>query len=376
MHSSATHMDDLWGHPKGLYICFATELWERFSFYGMKYLLLLYLTKYHLFSDAAGLGVLGSYASLVYAMPVLGGLVADRFIGMSKAVTFGGILLVAGHLGMAFEGEAARQTADGIVRDETALSVFYLSLALIVVGVGFLKPNISTVVGKLYPEGDPRRDSGFTIFYMGINIGAFAATLLCGWLGEVYGWSWGFGAAGIGMLFGLVFFQWGQKFLAGHGEPTEPARLKQNLGLPGLTIEGAIYLGSFIMVAIVWQLVQLTDTVGALLDGISLAVLAGLAWFLITRCDKVERERMFVLIVLTLSTVVFWALFEQAAGSMTLYADRATDKMLFGVSLTAAQFAPPTRFLSLRWPRFSPCYGRDWRKKDGSPAPRSNFPLG
>ena len=198
MSNPTTSPNDLWGHPKGLYICFATELWERFSFYGMKYLLLLYLTKYHLFSDAAGLGVLGSYASLVYAMPVLGGLIADRFIGMRKAVTFGGLLLVAGHLGMAYEGEAARQTAAGIVRDEAALSVFYLSLALIIVGVGFLKPNISTVVGKLYPDDDPRRDSGFTIFYMGINVGAFAATLLCGWLGEVYGWSWGFGAAGIG----------------------------------------------------------------------------------------------------------------------------------------------------------------------------------
>ena len=188
---AANPAGDLWGHPKGLYICFATELWERFSFYGMKYLLLLYLTKYHLFTDAAGLGVLGSYASLVYAMPVLGGLIADRFIGMRKAVTFGGLLLVAGHLGMAFEGEAAQQTAQGIVRDTQALSVFYLSLALIVVGVGFLKPNISTVVGKLYPVDDPRRDAGFTIFYMGINIGAFSATLLCGWLGEVYGWSWG-----------------------------------------------------------------------------------------------------------------------------------------------------------------------------------------
>ena len=152
--------EDLWGHPTGLYICFGTELWERFSFYGMKYLLLLYLTKYHLFSDAAGLGVLGSYASLVYAMPVLGGLIADRFIGMRKAVTFGGLLLVAGHLGMAFEGEAARHTSDGVLRDEQALSIFYLSLALIVVGVGFLKPNISTVVGKLYPEGDARRDAG------------------------------------------------------------------------------------------------------------------------------------------------------------------------------------------------------------------------
>ena len=317
--TSSSPSGDLWGHPKGLYICFATELWERFSFYGMKYLLLLYLTKYHLFSDAAGLGVLGSYASLVYAMPVLGGLVADRFIGMRKAVTFGGALLVLGHLGMAVEGDAARQTADGIVRDDGALSIFYLSLALIVVGVGFLKPNISTVVGKLYPEGDVRRDAGFTIFYMGINIGAFAATLLCGWLGEVYGWAWGFGAAGIGMLIGLIFFQWGQPFLLGHGEPKDPGRLSQPVGIPGLTLERAIYLGSFVMVAVIWQLVQLTDTVGTLLDVMSLAVL-------------------------TLSTVIFWALFEQAAGSMTLYADRVTDKALFGVSLTAAQFGAANSF--------------------------------
>ena len=335
---------ELWGHPKGLYICFGTELWERFSFYGMKYLLLLYLTKYHLFSDAAGLGVLGSYASLVYAMPVLGGLIADRFLGMRKAVTLGALLLVAGHLGMAFEGEAARSTADGIVRDEQALSVFYLSLALIVVGVGFLKPNISTVVGKLYGEGDPRRDAGFTIFYMGINVGAFTATLLCGWLGEVYGWSWGFGAAGIGMLLGLILFQWGHKFLLGHGEPAKPERLDRATGLPGINLERAIYLGSIALVLVVWQLVQLTDTVGTLLDTLSLLVLAGLAWFLIFRCDQVERHRMFVLIVLTLSTVVFWALFEQAAGSMTLYTDRVTDKTLFGIELTAAQFGAANAF--------------------------------
>ncbi|MBM13240.1 MAG: MFS transporter [Halieaceae bacterium] len=335
---------DLWGHPKGLYICFGTELWERFSFYGMKYLLLLYLTKYHLFSDTAGLGVLGSYASLVYAMPVLGGLIADRFIGMRKAVTFGGLLLVAGHLGMAFEGEAARQTSDGILRDEKALSFFYLSLALIVVGVGFLKPNISTVVGRLYPEGDARRDAGFTIFYMGINVGAFAATLLCGWLGEVYGWSWGFGAAGIGMLFGLILFQWGQRYLLGHGEPSQPQHLVKRLGVPWLSIERAIYLGSMMMVAVIWQLVQLTDAIGTLLDVVSLAVLAGLGWFLFFRCNKIERERMFVLILLTLSTVIFWALFEQGAGSMTLYADRVTDKTLLGVSLTAAQFGAANSF--------------------------------
>src|SRR6056300_1526523 len=222
MNTAASASRDLLGHPKGLYICFGTELWERFSFYGMKYLLLLYVTKYHLFTDEAGLGVLGSYAALVYAMPVIGGLIADRYLGMRRAVVFGGLLLVAGHLGMAFEGEQARQIGDAVVQDTGALQVFYFSLALIVMGVGFLKPNISTVVGKLYADDDPRRDSGFTIFYMGINIGAFTATLLCGWLGEVYGWSYGFGAAGIGMLFGLALFLWGERFLEGHGEaPSE-----------------------------------------------------------------------------------------------------------------------------------------------------------
>ncbi|MEO0973371.1 MAG: MFS transporter, partial [Pseudomonadota bacterium] len=176
--------DTLFGHPKGLYVCFATELWERFSFYGMKYLLLLYLTKYHLFSDGAGLDVLGAYAGLVYALPVIGGLLADRYLGMRKAVVFGGILLSLGHLLMAVEGhqsvfyaagtvlQDALSLADGTVlaagtvlseditiRDTGALKVFYMALALIVAGVGFLKPNISTIVGKLYPPGDSRRDA-------------------------------------------------------------------------------------------------------------------------------------------------------------------------------------------------------------------------
>jgi len=152
------------GHPKGLLICFTTEMWERFSFYGMKFLLLLYLTKYHLFSDANGLEVLGGYAALVYAMPVIGGLLADRYLGMRKAVVFGGLLLVLGHFGMAFEGEQARVVNGQVVQDEGALQIFYFSLALIVIGVGFLKPNISTIVGQLYGQDDPRRDSGFTIF--------------------------------------------------------------------------------------------------------------------------------------------------------------------------------------------------------------------
>lgn len=206
------HSDQFFGHPKGLYICFATEMWERFSFYGMKYLILLYLTKYHLFSDTMGLSVLGSYAALVYSTPVIGGLLADRYLGMRKAVIFGGCLLVLGHLGMAIEGSPAKYMQGEIIRDSRALQIFYFSIALIIVGVGFLKPNISTLVGKLYRENDSRRDSGFTIFYMGINTGAFIATILCDYLGETYGWRYGFDTAGIGMLIGLAIFSYGQRF--------------------------------------------------------------------------------------------------------------------------------------------------------------------
>jgi POT family proton-dependent oligopeptide transporter len=226
-----SHEDTLWGHPKGLYVCFTTELWERFSFYGMKYLLVLYLTKYHLFTDQMGLNVLGAYAGLVYALPLIGGLIADRYLGMRKSVLFGGILLSLGHIMMAVEGYQAIFYAAGTtlvedltlasgqvltagivlaeditIRDTAALKVFYFALALIVMGVGYLKPNISTIVGKLYAPEDPRRDSGFTIFYMGINIGSFTATILCGWLGETFGWKYGFGAAGIGMIIGLFTF--------------------------------------------------------------------------------------------------------------------------------------------------------------------------
>ncbi|EED33499.1 proton/peptide symporter family protein [gamma proteobacterium NOR5-3] len=325
------------GHPKGLMICFATEMWERFSFYGMKYLLLLYLTKYHLFTDAEGLEVLGGYAALVYAMPVIGGLLADRYLGMRKSVILGGLLLVAGHLGMAIEGEQARMIGDSIQRDTQALQAFYASLALIVIGVGFLKPNISTIVGKLYSKDDPRRDSGFTIFYMGINLGSFSATLLCGYLGETYGWSYGFGAAGIGMLVGLATFIYGQRYLAGLAEPPEDGNLGERT-IIGLSKEHTIYASSLLAVAVVWQMLQFHAAVGLLLNTLSVLVLVGLAWFIVARCDAVERSRMIVLIILTMSTVVFWALFEQSAASMTLFADRVMDREVFGLTLTASQF--------------------------------------
>lgn len=323
------------GHPKGLFVCFATEMWERFSFYGMKYLLLLYLTKYHLFTDANGLDVLGSYAGLVYAMPVIGGLLADRYLGMRKAVLFGGILLSLGHFGMAFEGFQAYIENGKIIQDTQSLQIFYFSLALIIMGVGFLKPNISTLVGQLYTKDDPRRDAGFTIFYMGINIGSASATLLCGWLGETYGWRYGFGAAGVGMLLGLITFTWGQQFLRGLAEPPDIKKLQQR-SIIGLSIEHLIYLGSLAGLFLIWRLVQHNVIVHHTLNVVSLLVFLGLCWFLV-KCDRIERNRMIVLMVLILSTVVFWALFEQSAASMTLYADRVVHREALGIEFTASQ---------------------------------------
>jgi len=414
--------DNLWGHPKGLYVCFTTELWERFSFYGMKYLLLLYLTKYHLFSDGDGLDVLGSYAGLVYALPVIGGLIADRYLGMRKSVLFGGILLSLGHLLMAVEGFKAINYPAGTVltesltlasgeilaagtmlsealtfRDTAALNVFYFALALIVMGVGYLKPNISTIVGRLYSEDDPRRDSGFTIFYMGINIGSFTATLLCGWLGETFGWKYGFGAAGIGMIIGLISFSYGQRFLHGHAEPSDPEQLKQKVFGP-INREWAIYLLSLPLLGVFWLLVQhepvvlltqnvflISAVVGIILYSMihkkaagsntfayifaaaaiilgsysaaanlgflpgnemlveytvyaAIALIVAFVVYGFKTHNSDELGRTVVLMFLILTTVVFWALFEQSAGSMTLFADRVVDREIGGVTVTAAQF--------------------------------------
>ncbi len=391
---------ELFGHPVGLYVCFATELWERFSFYGMKYLLLLYLTKYHLFSDAMGLDVLGAYAGLVYALPVIGGALADRYLGFRKAVVFGGILLSLGHILMAVEGhqavsyaagavlQQALSLADGTtlaagtvlteaitVRDTAALNVFYFALALIVVGVGFLKPNISTIVGQLYAKDDPRRDSGFTIFYMGINIGSFTATLLCGWLGETYGWGYGFGAAGVGMIVGLITFIYGQKFLHGVAEPSDPDLLKQKT-LGPINKEWSIYILSILTLSIVWWIVQ-REPVVHLLQLSMLAVAGlGLIAYSFYKTSREDFHRMLVLMVLIGSTIVFWALFEQSASSMTLFADRVMDRTIGNTELRASQFGSLNAgFIMLLAPVFAVAWV--WLAKRGlEPSTPVKFALG
>ncbi|WP_428310313.1 peptide MFS transporter [Hydrocarboniphaga sp.] len=334
---------DFLGHPKGLYVCFFTEMWERFSFYGMKALLLLYLLKYHLFGDDAGYDLLGAYGGLVYAVPVIGGMVADRWLGMRKAVVFGGVLLVLGHLGMAYEGDAARVVDGVVVRDDAALQVFYLSLALIIMGVGFLKPNISTIVGKLYPENDPRRDSGFTLFAAGINVGAMSASLICAYLGETYGWKYGFGAAGIGMIAGLALFLWGQRYLQGHAEPAEPAKLREKVG--PVSRETAIYLGGVGGVALVWQLIQRTWTVHGVMHLIAAALVAWFVWFLARHCNRVQRAQMLSLVVLIFGVLIFYTLYEQTYGAWITFTDRLLTKNFFGFTSTASGL--PWAFYSL-----------------------------
>ncbi len=296
------------GHPRGLPVLFFAAMWERFSFYGMRALLMFYLTKHWLFSDEVAAGIYATYGSLVYLTPVIGGLIADRYLGFRKAVAFGAFLLVLGHIGMAVEGDPAVMTAAGAVRDEGVLQVFYLSLALIIVGVGFLKPNISGIVGRLYGPDDPRRDGGFTLFYMGINVGAFTASIVCGYLGETYGWKYGFGVAGLGMLLGLVTFLRGRERLEGAGEPPDPAALARPVVGP-VTQEAVIYLCSLMAVAAAWFLVQERALVGSLLLLTGAGAIAGIGWFSAARCTRVERHRMLLVMLLTAVSVLFWALF-------------------------------------------------------------------
>ncbi len=338
--ASKTEAGEFLGHPKGLYVLFFTEMWERFSYYGMRGLLIFYLTQHFLFSDEKSYAIYGAYTALVYLAPVLGGALADRYLGARKAVTLGAILLVCGHLGMAFEGlPATMAMIDGVntvVRNEFYLQIFYLSLALIITGVGFLKANISTIVGALYEKDDPRRDSGFTIFYMGINLGAFSAALLCGYLGQAVGWWAGFGAAGIGMVFGLIVFLKWQSLLEGHAEPRNPELLKEKV-FAGLSREILIYIGALGAVAVFWQLVQHQALVGQLLGGFGAVVLAIILAYSFLKCTPEERDRMFVVSFLIFMSVIFWALFEQAGSSLNLLADRSVDRDVMGLTVQASQ---------------------------------------
>ncbi|MBO6558478.1 MAG: peptide MFS transporter [Pseudomonadales bacterium] len=371
MSTAVTPAEEILGHPKGLFVLFMTEMWERFSYYGMRALLILYLTKHFLFGDREAGLLYGSYGSLVYAMPVIGGLIADRYLGYKKAIMFGAMLLVLGHFGMAFEGPPSRVIDGEVVRETLYEQIFYLSLALIIVGVGFLKASISTIVGQLYEEHDPRRDAGFTIFYMGINIGAFIATLACAYLGETYGWRYGFGLAGIGMLVGLVTFIGGDKHLQGVGAPPATAGLSDRIA--GVSKEVLIYISAFAAVVVVWQLIQRTGDLGILLTVFGSVVVAWVVWYSLSKCTPIERDRMLTMLLLIVLSVFFWALFEQAGSSLTLFTDRNVN---MGEIFTAGMFQSLNPMFIIM---FAPVFAWIWVKlaqKKKEPSTPMKFGLG
>src|SRR5687767_5553199 len=252
---AASRNPEFAGHPKGLYVLFFAEMWERFSYYGMRALLIFYLTQHWLFSDERSSIIYGAYTALVYITPVLGGYLADRYLGQRKAVLFGAVLLTFGHFLMAFEGTGGQADA--------TINVFWLALSFIIVGSGFLKANISVIVGQLYPRTDVRRDGAYTIFYMGINAGAAIGTIIAGYLGQTYGWRYGFGAAGVCMLSGLIVFIVFRPLLMGKGESRDPARLRSMFG--PIRFEWLIYIIGFAAVAGIWALIQYQEVVGGLL---------------------------------------------------------------------------------------------------------------
>lgn len=366
------------GHPKGLFVLFFAEMWERFSYYGMRALLIFYLTKHWLFEDGEAGVIYGAYTALVYITPVLGGYLADKYLGQRKAVLYGAILLTFGHFLMGFEGSGGQ--------DPAALNIFWLALAFIIVGSGFLKANISVIVGQLYPRTDVRRDGAYTIFYMGINLGAAIGSLLCGYLGETYGWAYGFGAAGFGMLLGLIVFVVFKPLLLGRGEPDNPALLEAKKF--GLKFEWFLYLAGLVAVGLCWWMVQNQAIVGSLLGLCGLVLILyvlsvatfGLAYdkasqapetplllyiigavllfvgglLAILRPDLLmlslpvpllgfamvlgviiqqvmlkvshDRDRIFAAMFLIIGSIMFWALFEQAGSSLNLFTDRYVDR--------------------------------------------------
>ena len=329
--------EEVVGHPRGLFVLFYAEMWERFSYYGMRALLILYLTKHWLFEDGKANLIYGAYTSLVYITPVLGGYLADRYLGQRKAVLFGGVLLAFGHLLMAVEGNGGQEDA--------ALNVFWLALAFIIVGSGFLKANISVIVGQLYRLTDERRDGAYSIFYMGINTGAALGTILVGYLGETIGWGYGFGLAGIGMVLGLIIFALGKPALRGQGEPPAPLAGRREMTLYAVGVGAVVAL---------WLLIQYQQVVGTLL----LIAAVGLLGYILVeafRMPKEPRERMFAILFLLAFQPIFWGLFEQAGGSLTLFTDRYVERG--GVPTSLFQSINPIFIVT-----FAPLLAWLWRK--------------
>ena len=313
-------------HPRQLYLLFFTEMWERFSFYGMKALLLAYMVTQLKFDEPKSYAILGSYAALVYTMPMFGGMMADRFLGYRKAILFGGILMTIGHFVLAIPQGWS----------------FFFGMAFIICGNGFFKPNISSMVGTLYSNNDPRKDSAFSIFYMGINIGAALGGLLCGYVGQQINWHYGFGLAGIFMVLGLVVFAIGKKSLGNRGLPPNVASLRQ-VRFGFFTTEHLIYIGSLCLVPVVVALFHQYQLMDYIMFGLGIASLIYIL-YIAFQLDKAAKFKLLAALIMIVFSTLFWAFYEQNSGSLNLFAMRNVNMHVGNVDLpplAVNNFLPP-----------------------------------
>ncbi len=312
------------GHPKGLFYLFFAEMWERFCFYGMRNILVLYMVNYFMFEKAeAQGGVYAAYTAMVYCVAMAGGYLADKYMGYRRSIMLGGVQMALGMTMLLINDEIFGWIGMSVSKGVEEF-FFYTGLATVVVGNGFFKPNISTIVGKLYQPGDPRRDGGFTIFYMGINIGAFAGGIICAEIGERISWPLGFALAAAGMLLGVVTFgsKGATKALQGHGDAQDPELAKKSFP--------TIVIGSFASIGLMYFLLHHSAVVGWIL-GLGLIATLVLLLVIAFREEVEQRQRMFALVILLMFNPIFWAFFEQAGSSLTLFANEHLDKSVFGL---------------------------------------------
>jgi len=305
-------------YPKQLHLLFFTEMWERFTFYGNRALLILFMVNYLKFDDVKGNIIYGVYQSLIYAMPVLGGFMADKILGQRKSILWGGILLALGSFVMAIPVKES----------------FFIGMGILIVGNGYFKPNISTIVGSLYKDGDGRRDAGFSFFYMGINIGATLGGLLCGWVGQTISWHLGFGLAGIFMIIGLITFSLKQNILGPIGLPPSQEKLKAK-SFAGISNEILVYVMSLLAIPLFVLILNYYKIYSYIINPFGLIALV----YIIYTASKLGREvflKLMVAMVLILFSSLFWAFYEQGGGSLNLFAERNVNMNLFGTQLSSA----------------------------------------
>ncbi|TDB65830.1 peptide MFS transporter [Arundinibacter roseus] len=356
-----TSTTDTAKHPRGLYVLFFTEMWERFSYYGMRAILFLFLIKSASegamgLSEQTGGAIYGLYTSSVYLLTLPGGWIADNILGQKKAIWWGGIVIMIGHILLAIPGSEA---------------VFFLGLSTVAIGTGLLKPNISSIVGELYPEGGARRDAGFSIFYMGINLGSFLGMFIVGYLGEKVGWHYGFGAAAIAMFLGLVMFRLNGHHLDSLGEP--PVEKGKFTFL--YVVAAALVLIAVLLVSGVLDAISLAEVMKYVISGITILYFAYIGFF-DSSLSVVERKRVGVLFIFFIAAALFWSGFEQAGSSLTIFADRHTDRVFGGWEMPASWFQNANSFFILL---FSAPIGALWiylNRKNLNPTIPVKFGLG